>query len=295
MDAGAAADHLATIITEWQSAAHAQGGSKWTMWYVGHAQGLLGLLRTALAQELPAGVEALARRKHVPRLLDALKHGDRTLSHLADETALDLSYVDREVTRLAAAGAVRTEKQGRERWVTLTASGGSLLDLARRARRGAGATRVARRLDQVLHALEELGQRQQTLEQLVTRAPASDERPSHVAEQAPAFEAGATSGPDQRTPGRPNAGSETRAAELHGNIRRHQALKLQRLVARVEALSPDDPNAAVAVHQAQSAWARLRALLPTETNLVKGRFLRACKRVLDRAPHRSTRGGDEMA
>ena len=95
----------------------------WTAWHAGQVQGLATLLECSLAREIPARALALLKRKHVPALLEALSQGDRTLSELAHAVGIDLSQADRVVTEMAERNFVRTMKDGRVRWVTLTVQG----------------------------------------------------------------------------------------------------------------------------------------------------------------------------
>ena len=96
--------------------------------YVEHLDCILHLFRLALSRELSSRAATVLRRKQAPRLLRALRSGDRRITDLSRNLRLDASYLEREVDHLVEADLVRTSKRGRDRWVTLSMAGRNALD-----------------------------------------------------------------------------------------------------------------------------------------------------------------------
>jgi DNA-binding MarR family transcriptional regulator len=116
------AEETGTVAQRWL-AMIGDGPEAWLGWYAGQLQALASLLRAALLREIPLAALAMLAYKNVPALLRTLEEGDKTLSDLADAVGIDLSQVQREVSRLADRHLVRTVKGGRDRWVRLTSLG----------------------------------------------------------------------------------------------------------------------------------------------------------------------------
>jgi DNA-binding MarR family transcriptional regulator len=149
---------VARVLGQWKS--RDEPGHAWLAWYVGHFEGLLGLLRSALVHRLPTAAARLLERKHVAALLGALESGDRTLSDLKDVIGRDLSYTLREVGLLAAAQLVRTSKEDRARRVGLTPLGVTALEQVRASRKTLVPIRIARALESLQATIGEVVERQ---------------------------------------------------------------------------------------------------------------------------------------
>jgi DNA-binding MarR family transcriptional regulator len=174
------ASSLAEVVGAWRTGLTElePTGTSLVWWYVGHLECLLAVVRMALSQRLPAAAEAVLRRKRVPSLLRLLRQGDRTLSELADKAGMDLSHVDREVNRMAAAQLVHTSKEARKRWVGLTAIGSTALQQLQETRRAASKARIERTLEATAETLASLLQRQQSVEQSLAHVRTSLSSPS---------------------------------------------------------------------------------------------------------------------
>jgi hypothetical protein len=92
--------------------------------YAGHVDAALTLGRAVLSSLPPQATVSLLRRKHVPELLLALRDRDLTISELVAEAGVpDPTQGAKCVNALVEADLVSTIKDGRERWVSLTATG----------------------------------------------------------------------------------------------------------------------------------------------------------------------------
>lgn len=121
------ADATATLARHFFSRAPRERGT-WQLWYAGQMHGVAGLLRLMVNRQLALETTAALRgRKHFIPILSKLADNDLRVSDLARSMGLDESQSGREIKLLNRHNLVETVKEGRERWIRITAAGRTAL------------------------------------------------------------------------------------------------------------------------------------------------------------------------